>query len=169
MVTPPIYGPCVEPVYVLPFNPQNAMATTYPIHPTDTHAPASESHVVHTTQVMLKFLFGLVAIVAGADKFTNFLTNWEQYLNPMVLRLIPLTPTGFMHVVGVIEIIAGILIFARPRWGGFVVMAWLLAIALQLIAMGQFFDVAVRDIVMALGGALTLARLTPFAGMPDHR
>jgi hypothetical protein len=67
-----------------------------------------------------------------------------------------------MHLVGVIEIIAGILVFVRPRLGGFVVMGWLLAIALQLLVWGQFLDIAVRDIVIALSGPLILARLTPF-------
>ncbi len=67
-----------------------------------------------------------------------------------------------LHLVGVIEIIAGVLTLARPRAGGLVVMAWLFAIAFQLVAMGQFFDVAVRDFAMAIG-ALTLAQLTPFA------
>jgi uncharacterized membrane protein YphA (DoxX/SURF4 family) len=138
------------------------MATTYPIHSGATDAPPTEQQVVHTTHLTLKIIFGLVAIVAGADKFANLLTHWEQYLNPLALRVIPLTPTGFMHVVGIVEIVAGALVFAKSRIGGFVVMAWLLAIALQLLLWGQFLDVAVRDIVMALGGALTLARLSRF-------
>jgi hypothetical protein len=141
--------------------PITAMATTYPIH-TTTELPHSEHRVVHTVQSTLKYLFGLVPIVAGLDKFTNFLADWEAYLNPMVLRIIPVTAHQFMLAVGVIEIIAGVLVLAKPRVGGFIVMAWMLAIAAQLVLWGRFLDIAVRDVVMALGGALTLARLTPF-------
>ena len=118
---------------------------------------------MHTTQVTLKYLLGLVPIVAGLDKFTNFLANWEAYLNPMVLRVVPVTAREFMLAVGVIEIVAGVLVLMKPRLGAFVVALWLLAIAGQLILWGQYLDVAVRDIVIALGGALTLARLTPYA------
>src|SRR4051812_15939878 len=114
------------------------MATTYPIHPA-ADLSVSESRVTHSSFVTLKLLFGLVPIVAGADKFANLLCNWEAYLNPLVLRIVPMTEISFMHVVGIIEIIAGILVFARPRLGGFVVMAWLLAIALQLVVWGRFF------------------------------
>jgi uncharacterized membrane protein YphA (DoxX/SURF4 family) len=146
------------------------MAITYPIHPSAAAVSQQETRVVHTTYVTLKLLFGLVPIVAGADKFTNLLTNWEAYLNPLVLRIIPVSATTFMHAVGIIEIIAGALVFAKPRLGAWVVTAWLIAIALQLILAGQYLDVAVRDLVMALGGALTLARLDPVvhAVVPSH-
>lgn len=126
----------------------------------------SEHHVVHTVQATLRILFGLVPIVAGADKFTNILADWAQYLNPLVLRIVPLTDVVFMRLVGVVEIVAGVLVLAKPRIGAYVVMAWLIAIALQLLVWNHFLDVAVRDLVMAIGGALTLARLTPFA---EHR
>ena len=144
------------------------MATTYPIHTATPAAPATESQVVHSTHTLLKYLFGLVPIVAGADKFTNFLAHWEAYLNPMVLNIVPVSATTFMHAVGIIEIVAGILVLVKPRLGAFVVMAWLLAIAGQLILWGRFLDIAVRDIVMALGGALTLARLHPFVERIRH-
>jgi uncharacterized membrane protein YphA (DoxX/SURF4 family) len=123
----------------------------------------SEHHVVHTVHATLRILFGVVPIVAGLDKFTNLLTEWTAYLNPLVLRIIPLTDVAFMQVVGVVEIIAGALVLAKPRAGAYVVMAWLIAIALQLVLWNRFLDIAVRDLVMACGGALTLARLTPFA------
>ena len=123
--------------------------------------PSSESRVVHTTHTLLKYVFAVVPVVAGADKFTNILAHWETYLSPFVLRIIPVSASSFMHLVGVIEIVAGIFVWLKPRLGGFVVMAWLLAIAGQLILGWQSVDVAVRDIVIALTGALTLARLTP--------
>lgn len=118
---------------------------------------------VETTLTILRFTYGLVPIVAGLDKFTNLLTNWVNYLNPIVLKVIPLGGSAFMHVAGIIEVLAGILVLARPRVGGFVVSAWLVCIALSLIASGNYLDVAVRDLVMAIG-AFTLANLTPAAG-----
>jgi hypothetical protein len=137
------------------------MSIAYQTHPPVAASPATENQVLQTTHTTLKYLFGLVPMVAGVDKFTHFLTPWDAYLNPLVSSALPLSATTVMHVVGAIEIAAGILVFLRPRIGGFVVMGWLLAIALQLILWGHFLDVAVRDIVIALAGALTLARLTP--------
>jgi len=103
---------------------------------------------------------GLVPIVAGLDKFFNLLTNWEMYLNPLVPRMLHLSPAGFMHIVGVIEMVAGVLILTRwTRFAAYLVMIWLCAIALNLITQGRFLDVAVRDLVIATG-AFTLAKLT---------
>lgn len=140
------------------------MPTTYRLDPpASAISAAEETSVVHSTRTLLKYLFTAVPIVAGLDKFTNLLAPWQNYLNPLALSIVPVSAATFMHLVGIIEIVAGILVFLRPRLGGFVVMAWLLAIALQLILWGRYLDVAVRDIVMALAGALTLARLAPFA------
>jgi uncharacterized membrane protein YphA (DoxX/SURF4 family) len=138
------------------------MPTTYPLHSTTEATPSTEGQVVYTTHTMLRSLFAAVPIIAGLDKFTNLLAQWEVYLNPLALSIVPVTASTFMHIVGVIEIIAGVLVFVKPRPGGFVVMGWLLAIALQLIVWGRFLDIAVRDIVIALSGPLILARLTPF-------
>ena len=139
----------------------HAMSTTYPLRAANA-ANSAEHQVVRTTHTTLRLLFAAVPIVAGADKFTNLLTQWEVYLNPLALSIVPVTAPTFMHMVGAIEIVAGILVFVKPRSGGFVVMGWLLAIAFQLIFWGRFLDVAVRDIVIALSGPLILARLTPF-------
>ena len=117
----------------------------------------------------LRYLFTAVPIVAGADKFTNLLAQWDVYLNPLALRIVPVSASTFMHLVGVIEIVAGILVFVRPKLGGFVVMGWLLAIALQLLASGQFLDIAVRDIVIALSGAWVLARLSSLVSPASTR
>lgn len=112
--------------------------------------------------LVLKITFSVVPIVAGLDKFTNLLTNWENYLNPMLASLLPFSPQAFMGIVGVIEIVAGIIVFYRPRLGALIVTAWLTCVALSLLASGNYLDVAVRDLVMAIG-AFTLARLTPIA------
>ena len=109
-----------------------------------------------TTWKMLRLTYGLVPIVAGADKFTNLLVDWKQYASPLLGNL-PLSP--LMVVVGVIEIVAGILVLARPRLGAYVVAAWLVAIAGNLITTGHYFDVAVRDLVMAIG-AFGFAKLS---------
>jgi uncharacterized membrane protein YphA (DoxX/SURF4 family) len=112
-----------------------------------------------SVQGILKYTYGIVPIVAGLDKFTNLLARWEDYLSPSVTKMLPFSPATFMHIVGIIEIVAGILVLFRPRIGGYVVMAWLALIALTLIFGGHYFDVAVRDLVMAIG-AYCLARLS---------
>lgn len=116
---------------------------------------------LESTYWLLRVTFGLVPIVAGLDKFANLLTNWEQYLNPIIPRTLHIAPVTFMHIVGIIEIVAGLLVLIpfTSRYFAYVVSLWLLCIALQLLAMGKFLDVAVRDIVMCFG-AYTLARLT---------
>jgi uncharacterized membrane protein YphA (DoxX/SURF4 family) len=110
-------------------------------------------------QSTLRLTYGLVPVVAGIDKFTDLLTNWESYLSPGMKSMLPLEAATFMKLVGVIEIVAGILVLVRPRIGSWVVMGWLVCIALQLITGGRYFDVAVRDLVMAIG-AFTLAQLS---------
>lgn len=110
-------------------------------------------------QNLLKLTFGLVTIAAGADKFLNLLTQWEQYVHPAVAELLPISAGTFMMIVGVIEIAAGILVLVRPKLGAYIVAAWLLLIALSLLFSGQYLDVAVRDIVMAIS-AFVLARLS---------
>ena len=108
----------------------------------------------------LRLALGLVPIVAGFDKFLNLLTNWEMYLNPLIPHTLHLSGATFMHIVGVIEIVAGILILTPfTRYAAYIVMAWLFLIALSLLAEGRFLDVAVRDILIGLA-AFVLARLT---------
>lgn len=108
---------------------------------------------------ILRITFGIVPIVAGADKYADLLTNWDTYLNPTIASMLPFSAHVFMQIVGGIEIVAGIIVLAKPSVGGWIVMAWLICIALQLIAMGKYLDVAVRDLVMSIG-AMSLARLS---------
>ena len=110
-------------------------------------------------QTLLKLTFGLVPIVAGADKFTNLLTDWSQYLNPSLASILPFSAHTFMMIVGIIEIVAGIIVLVKTNIGAYIVSAWLVLIALTLLASGKFLDVAVRDLVMAIG-AYSLARIT---------
>ncbi|MFD2245274.1 hypothetical protein [Pontibacter ruber] len=120
---------------------------------------AINTQSLKTVQTLLMYTYAVVPIVAGADKFTHLLTDWDKYLNPALADLLPFAPHTFMLVVGVIEIAAGIMVLLRPRIGGYVVTAWLIAIALSLVAGGQYLDVAVRDLVMAIG-AFSMAKLT---------
>ncbi len=108
---------------------------------------------------LLKYTFVVVPIVAGADKFTNLLTQWEQYINPSMAALLPFSAATFMMIVGVVEIVAGLLVFKKPEIGGYVVAAWLTLIALTLLAGFNYVDVAVRDLVMAIA-ALAMAKLS---------
>ncbi len=110
-------------------------------------------------QSILKYVFVLVPIVAGLDKFTNILTTWTDYLNPMLLHIVPISAATFMMIVGVIEILAGILVYLRTEIGAYVVSIWLVLIALSLIFSEKYFDVAVRDLVIAIS-AFILARTT---------
>jgi hypothetical protein len=100
---------------------------------------------------VLRWTYGLLPIAAGADKFMNILTEWSKYLAPVVTDVVPLSPRMFMNIVGIIEIAAGVLVLIRPKVGSLVVGFWLIAIAINLLLTGQYFDVAVRDIVMAIG------------------
>lgn len=114
---------------------------------------------VQLVKNVLKYTFGLVPIVAGLDKFTNILTEWSQYIPRGLAKMLPLEPSTFMMMVGVIEIAAGILVLIRTKAGAYVVAAWLTAIALTLLFSGNYTDVAVRDLVMAIG-AFSLAKLS---------
>ena len=98
---------------------------------------------------LLQYTFGLVPIVAGLDKFTNLLTDWAGYLSPGIADMLPFSAGTFMSIVGVIEIAAGILVLLKPRIGSLVVMLWLILIAVNLI-IGGHYDIAVRDLVMAV-------------------
>jgi hypothetical protein len=127
---------------------------------------ALTSHKVHRVYTLLKFTYGLVPIVAGLDKFTNLLTDWDKYLNPSIAQMLPFSPHTFMMIVGVIEIVAGLIVLARPAIGAYIVMAWLVCIALTLITGKGYLDVAVRDLVMAIG-AYSLAQLARTEGRPN--
>ncbi len=118
----------------------------------------NSNDIVRSVRMVLKFTFGVVPIVAGLDKFTDLLTNWDMYLHPGIASMLPFSVHLFMQIVGVIEVVAGIIVLAKPTVGGYIVMAWLICIALTLLASGKYLDVAVRDLVMAIG-ALSMARL----------
>ena len=117
----------------------------------------------HQAFVMLRTVFTIAPIAFGLDKFFGLLTDWDAYLAPWINDLVPGTAHQAMLAVGVIEILAGILVAVRPALGGYVVAAWLLGIIVNLVTMGEYYDVALRDFGL-LVGALALARLATSVG-----
>ena len=114
----------------------------------------------------LKVGLGLAPIVAGIDKYFNKLTDWTMYLNPLATRVVPLTAPTFMHLVGIVEICAGLLVLSKwTKAGAYIVMLWLMCIAINLVTMRMFFDLAVRDIEIALS-AFVLAQLCAVRNVP---
>ena len=113
-----------------------------------------------TAANLLRYTYAIVPILAGLDKFLHLLTDWDKYLAPAVANLLPFSTGAFMNVVGIIEIIAGVLVLIKPKIGALVVSLWLIGIALNLLLTGEYFDIAVRDLVMAIG-AFSLYLLLP--------
>jgi len=108
----------------------------------------------------LRVALGAAAFLAGLDKFFNLLANWPGYLSPIVAQMLPVGPSSFMHLIGVVEmLVGGVILAGYTRLGGYVAAVWLLGIALNLVTTGHYFDIAVRDVAMAVA-AFTLARLT---------
>jgi hypothetical protein len=107
---------------------------------------------------ILRIAVGLMATLAGLDKFFNILADWGSYVSPAVAQLLPFSTDVFMGIVGVVEIVVGIgILTALPVAGAYVASAWLLLLAVNLVVAGHF-DVAVRDVVLSIA-AFTLARL----------
>ena len=125
------------------------------------HSPATPDVMagnVRQAFLLLRTVFTVAPIVFGLDKFLGLLTDWEQYLAPWVDGIVPGDAHQAMLAVGVVEILAGVLVAVRPAIGGYVVAAWLLGIIVNLVTMGAYLDVALRDVGL-LAGALALARL----------
>jgi len=124
---------------------------------------------IETLWLTLRIGFGLTAFLAGLDKFFGLLVDWTQYLSPLVTDVVPLSATTIMQIVGGIEMIVGIAVLSgvATRITAYVVAVWLLLIAIQLVATGRYFDVAVRDVMLALG-AFTLARLSEVRDEQHH-
>jgi hypothetical protein len=109
---------------------------------------------------VLRIGVGLGPIIAGADKFFNKLADWGMYLSPLATKIVPVSTATFMHMVGIVEIIAGIIVLSRwTKIGSYIVLFWLLGIAANLLTTGMFYDLAVRDVEIAIG-AFALAQLT---------
>jgi hypothetical protein len=139
-----------------------ATATVRPGHRSIRDNPAYQAYLT------LRVGFVVAPILFGLDKFTNLLTDWTTYLAPAVDRLVPGSATSAMLAVGVIEIVAGLVVAVRPRFGGYLVAAWLAGIITNLLLLGDRYDVALRDFGLLLA-ALALARLaTAFPSTRRH-
>jgi hypothetical protein len=125
-----------------------------PVQPTQTHSPQAARQAF----MLLRTVFTVAPILFGLDKFVEVLTDWERYLAPQIDNLVPGTAHQAMLLIGVVEIVAGILVAVLPRIGGYVVAAWLAGIIVNLLLLGNYYDVALRDFGL-LVGALALARL----------
>ncbi|HXC95489.1 MAG TPA: DoxX family protein [Edaphobacter sp.] len=117
-------------------------------------------HRLNDSWWALRIALGLTPIVAGVDKYFNKLADWGMYLTPYATKVTPVSVPTFMHLVGFIEIVAGVIVLSRwTRIGSYIVMAWLIAIAVNLFTTGMFYDLAVRDLEIAVG-AFALSQLT---------
>ena len=120
--------------------------------PTTTRTGADEAYL------LLRTVFVVAPIVFGLDKFVQLLSDWDFYLAPWINDLVPGSARDAMIIVGVVEILAGVLVAIRPRIGAYVVALWLAGIIVDLVTLGDYYDVALRDFGL-LVGALALARL----------
>src|SRR5207302_6043989 len=120
--------------------------------PEVSEAPAYQAYQI------LHLCFTVAPIIAGLDKFTNFLANWSMYLAPAFARLAPTSIPNCMRMIGLVEVAAGLLVAFKPKIGAYVVAAWLCGIILNLLIIPAFFDIALRDLGLALS-ALALGRL----------
>jgi hypothetical protein len=137
------------------------MAQTRTIGAEDAFAERTrgETESAYQAYQILHVGFVVAPIIAGLDKFSHLLVNWDMYLAPVIARLSPIGGHGLMLLVGAIEVIAGLLVAVKPRIGAYVVSAWLLGIVINLLIIPGYFDIALRDFGLALG-ALALGRLS---------
>ena len=108
---------------------------------------------------LLRIAFAVAPILFGLDKFANVMVDWDQYLAPWINDIVPGSAADAMYAVGVIEIVAGLLVAIRPRFGAPLVAAWLAGIIVNLLTYSGYYDIALRDFGLLLG-ALTLTRLS---------
>lgn len=112
------------------------------------------------TWFMLRITYALVPILLGLDKcFTGWIVDWSKYVSPVIMAYLPLTVGQLLLLVGIIEIVAGVVVWFYPRLGAYIVVAWMALIILDLASMNAFYDIIARDAVIAIG-ALALAWLT---------
>src|SRR5256886_16706678 len=136
------------------------MTSTLTPRPSPTRSPASAVRTDPAYQAfwLLRVGFTVAPILFGLDKFFHVLVDWDRYLAPVIVRQTPWTAHQLMYAVGVIEIVAGVVVALRPRFGGYLVAAWLAGIIVNLLLIPGHYDIALRDFGLLLG-ALTLARL----------
>ncbi len=115
---------------------------------------------------LLRIGFTVAPILFGADKFAHVLANWDKYLAPRISDHLPGTPHQAMYFVGIIEIVAGLVVALRPRFGGYLVAAWLTGIIVNLLLIPGFYDVALRDFGLLIAAVALARSATAFDGSP---
>jgi hypothetical protein len=137
-------------------------ATTYQgkvtANGTAVSAGSQRNDSAYQAYMLLRIAFTVAPIAFGIDKFFNAMVDWEKYLAPWINRLIPGTGHSFMLFVGIVEITAGLVVALKPRYGAYLVAAWLAGIIVNLLTYSGYYDIALRDFGLLLG-ALTLGRL----------
>ena len=143
------------------------MTTALTTRPSPTTGPAPDSRNDPARQAfwLLRAGFTVAPILFGLDKFFHVLVNWDRYLAPVIVRQTPWSAHQLMFAVGVIEIVAGLVVALRPRFGGYLVAAWLAGIIANLLIIPGFYDVALRDFGLFVA-AVALARLAAAFGSP---
>jgi hypothetical protein len=138
------------------------------IHPTRPRTTLTAADPARQAFLLLRTIFTVAPIAFGLDKFANLLTDWPGYLAPWIDRLVPGTAQQAMYAVGVVEVLAGVVVAVAPRFGGWLVAAWLAGIIVDLITFPGFYDVALRDVGL-LVAAVALARLAVRYDAPARR
>jgi hypothetical protein len=123
-----------------------------------TPATTAQPHSSQQAYQILHLGFTVLPVLAGLDKFFEVLADWDRYLAPLFPQMLGVSSATFMSIVGIIEIVAGLVVFFKPRLGGYLVMLWLWGIILNLLLIPGYYDIALRDFGLSLG-ALSLARL----------
>ncbi len=146
------------------------MSTTATLDPREaglapTFAERLKGDPAYQAFVLLRIGFAVAPVLFGLDKFFNVMVDWEAYLAPWIDDIVPGSASTAMHLVGVVEIVAGILVALKPRYGAYVVAAWLGGIIVDLLTYSGYYDIALRDFGLMLG-ALTLARLASLYDPP---
>jgi uncharacterized membrane protein YphA (DoxX/SURF4 family) len=144
-------------------------ATSLPVHEVENAGSRSSwRDARYQAYMLLRLAFTVAPIAFGLDKFWNQMVYWPQYLAPWINDIMPGSAQDFMYFVGVVEIVAGIVVFIKPRYGAYLVAAWLAGIVVNLFSFPGWYDIAVRDFGLMLG-ALTLARLASVYDPPLRR
>jgi hypothetical protein len=140
------------------------------LRPAFTERPANLKDPAYQAFWLLRIGFTVAPILFGIDKFARVLVNWDKYMAPEFTDLFHLQVHTLMYAVGAIEIVAGLVVAIRPRFGGYLVAAWLAGIITNLLLLANFYDIALRDFGLLLA-ALTLARLAAIfpAALPARR
>ncbi len=129
---------------------------------------ASVREPAYQTMLLLRTVFTVAPVLFGLDKFVHWLVDWDRYLAPEIVDALPGTAHELMYVVGTIEVVAGLVVAVRPRFGGYLVAAWLGGIIVNLLLQADYYDIALRDFGL-LVAALSLARLATAYPRPQWR